>query len=277
MTLKSILAIASGEPDDEMLLTAAARLAKRYGAKVTVVSAYPDPSADLVYFGSAFQRLPAEVLARLSEGERDQQRKLAETAANVAAREAMAKDALAVAARQLQPSLAVAAQCVVADLVLMSGAAARKGLSAVFAETLLSVRAPILLIKDAPAADFDNVAIAWDGSAQAGRAMRAAMPLLRQAKRVDILTNVEESEGDEARSIVPLQPYLEAHGVREIVQRDLVGKDVPASLIAAARKNGCQLLVGGGYGRPRLYELVLGGATQALVKAEGAPHVLLAH
>lgn len=274
--LRSIVAIASGEPDDEMLLTAAVRLAKRHDAKVTVVSAYPDPAADLVYYGSALQKLPADVLTRLAEGEREQHRQLEDRAAKVVAREAIAKDALIVAARELQPSLAAATQCVVADLVLMSGAAARAGLSAIFAETLLSVRAPILLIKDAPT-DFDNVAIAWDGSAQAGRAMRAAMPLLQQASRVDILTNVEERENDDTQSIVPLQPYLEIHGVREIVQRDLVGKDAPASLLAAARKNGCQLLVAGGYGRPRLYELMLGGATQVFVKAEGSPHILLAH
>lgn len=276
MTLRSILAVASGEADDEMLLTAAVRMAKRYGAKVTVVSAYPDPSADLVYYGSAFQRLPADVLTRLAEGEREQRRKLQEAAAKVVEREAIDKDALVVTARELQPSLAVAAQCVVADLVLMSGAAAREGLSSIFVETLLSVRAPVLLVKDA-LSDIDNIAIAWDGSAQAGRAMRAALPLIQLAKRVDILTNVEARESHTTKSVAPLQPYLEAHGVREIVQRDLVGKDAPASLLTAARKNGCQLLVAGGYGRPRLYELVLGGATQAFVKAEGSPHILLAH
>jgi len=52
---------------------------------------------------------------------------------------------------------------------------------------------------------------------------------------------------------------------------------VSRSLLAAARDDGCELLVAGGYGRPRLYELVLGGATRGFVNAEGLPHILLAH
>jgi nucleotide-binding universal stress UspA family protein len=35
--------------------------------------------------------------------------------------------------------------------------------------------------------------------------------------------------------------------------------------------------VSGAYGRPRLYEMVLGGTTRSLVQAEQAPHLLLAH
>jgi hypothetical protein len=35
--------------------------------------------------------------------------------------------------------------------------------------------------------------------------------------------------------------------------------------------------VAGGYGRPRLFELVLGGTSRALVAAAEAPHILFAH
>ena len=44
-----------------------------------------------------------------------------------------------------------------------------------------------------------------------------------------------------------------------------------------ARRARCGLLVAGAYGRPRLYELALGGTTHALVNAEDRLHLLLAH
>jgi nucleotide-binding universal stress UspA family protein len=48
-------------------------------------------------------------------------------------------------------------------------------------------------------------------------------------------------------------------------------------LLAGAQSETCELLVAGGYGRPRLYELALGGTTRSLVNAKDAPHVFLAH
>lgn len=276
MSLKSILAVASGKPEDEAVLTAAVRLAGLFAANVTVIPAFADPSADLVYYGAGLRRAPSEALARLAEAEQKEQEELQGRVARVIARETVAGGAITVTKRELQPLLAVANHSVVADLVMMGGDAAKLGLlSGLFAETLLSVRAPVLLVKDAPSL-WDKIAIAWDGSAQAGRAVRAALPILRHASRVDILSNVDDRARDDVVAVA-LQPYLEAHGVREVVQRDIKGKDAAASLLAAARASGCQLLVAGGYGRPRFYELMLGGATQAFVNAEGAPHILLAH
>jgi nucleotide-binding universal stress UspA family protein len=49
------------------------------------------------------------------------------------------------------------------------------------------------------------------------------------------------------------------------------------SVLSVARTRRCDLVVAGAYGRPRLYETLLGGATREFVSAEGAPNLLLAH
>ena len=108
--------------------------------------------------------------------------------------------------------------------------------------------------------------------------MRAALPLLRAAPAVYILRNLDDAGTEaDAADAGPLQSHLERHGVAHAATRDLHGANVAESLLAACRRDGCELLVAGGYGRPRLFELVLGGTSRALVGAPDAPHILFAH
>ena len=166
---------------------------------------------------------------------------------------------------------------VLADLTAFHGLAARGPLNGVFAETLISTRAPCLVVNGASDV-FATAAIAWDGSAQAGRAVRAALPLLRLASKVLVFRNTEDSGLDaSAANADALRAYLELHGVKNIAVRDIRGERVAVSLLEAVGGEKCDLLVSGAYGRPRLYEMVLGGTTRSLVLADQAPHLLLAH
>ena len=65
-----------------------------------------------------------------------------------------------------------------ADVVVIGARCARDVLTfgALFAETLLTARVPVFLVKNGPL-QFDRAAIAWDGSNQAGRAVKAALPI----------------------------------------------------------------------------------------------------
>src|SRR5690606_1008056 len=55
-----------------------------------------------------------------------------------------------------------------------------------------SGRPVVLLPETLDAADFDHVAIAWDGSRVAARAVTDARPFLARARRVSVLTVVDE-------------------------------------------------------------------------------------
>jgi len=286
MSYKSIVAVASGEKDDALLLTAAAKVAARSSGQVRVVPGYPDPAADLVYFGAVLNRASDTVVERVRAGEAVAREHLEMAAREAAAREGVRFDAcgvgpcLYVDERALLPAIAIAEAAVLADLVMFAGRAARNlyGLAAPFAETLLEARAPVLLVKD-DQFGFGAAAIAWDGSAQAGRAVRAAMPLLQFAEEVVILQNADDLSEQTRASASPeaLIAHLARHGVARAKSVAMSGDNVAKALLQGAHEQRCGLLVAGAYGRPRLYELALGGTTRALVNAEDRLHLLLAH
>lgn len=284
MSLRMILAVVSGAPDDANVLSAAAKLAQRFGAHVRVMPAFPDPAADLVYYGMALQT-SALVSEQIVESERAAQQRIQALTDETIAREGLKSaptagaGSMSLEKRALQPAVALSPAAVLADLVLFGAAAASAApLTGLFAETLLATRAPCLLVKEGGFTG-GGVAIAWDGSAQAGRAARAALPLLQAASRVLIMRNVDDQtyESEAGGDPVRLAAYLKLHGVNAIETRELRGDRVAQSLLDGARKEGCEVLVAGAYGRPRLFEMVLGGTTRALVQAAGAPNVLLAH
>jgi len=284
MSVKLIAAVASGDAEDAGVLAGAGKLAARFGALVRVVPAFPDPAADLVFYGATLRRaLRAEAAERVAASERDAQEALEALVRDVAAREGLAisaKDigpAMVLELRELQPALALASGAVLADLVVFGAGAARGPLAPLLAETLLSTRAPCLLLKGEQPA-FGKAAIAWDGSAQAGRALRAALPLLQGAPSVVVLRNVDDDAvRPDLADVSLIHDYLTRHGVAEVAMRELHGAQIAASLLDAARGEGAALLVAGAYGRPRLMEIVLGGTTHTLACDPNGPHVLLAH
>lgn len=280
MQFKSIVAVAAGGAEDAALLAVCARLAARFGAHLRVTPAFPDIAAGFLSYGASLgQGQVAELAARLAESEKEVQERL-EAAARLSADQAgLAAGALVVDKRDLLPAVALTRAAALADCVAFSATSVTRdaSLRGLFAEALISMSAPTLLLKG-DALPIKKVAIAWDGSGQAGRAVRAALPLITQAERVFVLTNVEDTTLDKsAAEEARLRAYLQLHGVGAVEGRALKGGQVAASLLEAARAEGCDLLVAGAYGRPRLQELVLGGSTRAFVNAEGRPSLFLTH
>ncbi|MDI1229465.1 MAG: universal stress protein [bacterium] len=113
-----------------------------------------------------------------------------------------------------------------------------------------------------------KVFIAWNGSFEAARAVRLALPFLKGAQ-VAIFTAAEEDEMPcEGKDIAQ---YLCHHGVQVTkVETAQVEKDVTASILAAAASFDANLLVMGAFCREtRLRESLLGGfTTDVLAKAE---------
>lgn len=119
----------------------------------------------------------------------------------------------------------------------------------------------------------ERVAIAWKPTPQASRAVALAMPFLRRAKEIVILTVEEGKEGrDDSERLVD---YLGWHGVKASARRLSAGPHGAAEtlLVASAATD---LLIMGGYGHTRLREWVFGGFTQRLLASAPVP-VLMAH
>ena len=285
MSYKLIVLVASGEGDDAQAFDAAAHLAKLQQGHVRVIPVYPDPAADLVYYGVLLHKATKEAAtARMRESDREIQVRLDRLARDAATRHGLTygEDAgfsIAVDQRELTPAVALAEAAVLADLVVISGDCARDFLnfSALFAQTLLTSRAPVFVVKKG-ALDFGRVAIAWDGSNQAGHAVKAALPMLHTATEVIVLQHTADLKNlTIASDPAVLVSYLARHGLTKVRSQNVRGDDVAAALMAGARLADCGLLVAGGYGRARFLELALGGTTRALVNAEYPPHLILAH
>jgi len=124
---------------------------------------------------------------------------------------------------------------------------------------------------------FEQIAIAWDGSARAARAVADALPVLRCAREVRIFTALGEKPQAVKGCAHNLVRHLDAHGIAADVDERLAHEESIghrlADYVAATRPD---LLVMGGFGHARLREFVLGGATDAVLGSPPCP-VLLSH
>ncbi|MGH6620929.1 MAG: universal stress protein, partial [Alphaproteobacteria bacterium] len=135
---------------------------------------------------------------------------------------------------------------------------------------------PILIVPRTRAITaLKRIAIFWNGSKEAARAVEAAMPLLRHANAVDVMWVEEDVEGDAVQT--GLGGYLAWHGVAASAKPFQPGKRFIGELLMdEAAKASMDLVVMGGYSHSRLREFILGGVTQHMLENATLP-VLAAH
>ncbi len=125
---------------------------------------------------------------------------------------------------------------------------------------------------------FERIAIGWNGSPEAMRAVHAALPFL-QGKQALLLWGEERDLYHSVDWDPPfnIMEYLRNHGV-SAERHDVAGKhdDVGEVLLEEAMKFGAELFVMGAYGRSRFSEWMLGGATRHVLTWADIP-VLLRH
>jgi nucleotide-binding universal stress UspA family protein len=133
---------------------------------------------------------------------------------------------------------------------------------------------PILVAPPtSPATMGENILISWNCSTEQAHATASAMPLLRQARTVTIMTieglTVAGPSGKEA------QNWLAANGVeaREMTLGN--GGRKPAEvLLAEAQKLGADLIIKGAYTQSRLRQMIFGGATSHLLAHSTLPMLM---
>ena len=141
---------------------------------------------------------------------------------------------------------------------------------------------PVLVVPRAnsmPTTVGNRVLLAWNGTRESTRAAFDALPILKTARHVKVLAIGEgtRADGRESRPPEQLCRILARHDVRarpEVIS--LPGADVGPALISAIKAENADMLVMGCYGRSRLYEYVLGGASRHLLRETPVP-LLLSH
>jgi nucleotide-binding universal stress UspA family protein len=125
----------------------------------------------------------------------------------------------------------------------------------------------------------DKVLMAWNSSRESTRAAADALPILALARQVNVLA-INPHGGQAGHGDVPgadICLHLARHGVKAVCESIAADDmEVGSMLLSRAADDDADLLVMGAYGRSRLRELVLGGATRHILAHMTLP-VFLSH
>jgi nucleotide-binding universal stress UspA family protein len=129
---------------------------------------------------------------------------------------------------------------------------------------------PVLLLPEGAtrqlSTSLEIAAVAWDHSRSATRAVADALPLLQAAKRVHVVTVIDEKHLHKPGSGVELCKHLARHGIEVTFdQVQAKGRPIGEVLEAHSIERKIDLLVMGGYAHSRLREFILGGATRSVL------------
>lgn len=287
MGYANLIAVLSGASDDRATLSAAASLAKGSNGVVRIVMALPIEAASVwadAFGGTYFAPQAVQAVVDANNAIRNRTADLARAVADelgLTFGGGVAGERIEMAERAETAWTAMIREAPMADLVVMGDSVVRVDgfWSGVTADALLLARTPILIVRAGGPLPVRIAAIAWDGSLAAGRAVKAAMPLLAAAESVVILQDprgLSPAEQD-AGNPVRLKEDLERRGLKSVTVTQVSGGREGPRLLQAATAAGAELIVSGAYGHTRLGEAVFGGATRAFVQAQTGAHHFLAH
>lgn len=276
---KDLVVPVTDTPGDEAALDVALELARGSGARLTVLEMInlPMPSANPwglmpdIAMGDVYSRLRAQ-------GEVNAERRRQRLAGSGVDCEVRLVEALFT-----EPPRQAARLAHHADLLVVAGPVndgAEGSVAHAFAAALLLESGrPVLVVPPGARAPLAGSAVllAWRAGAESARAMHDALPLLRAAARVDVVTVDADPAEEGGGALAEVATHLARHGVRaEALSIASRGRSVAEVLLEHAREMPAGLLVAGGYGHSRLREWVMGGATRELMLTSPVP-VLFSH
>lgn len=273
--LQQLLVHADASPQFAQRLEFAGRLAARHGAGITALYASPSASEALpVAYG-----IPGLAVKRENQQDTElaRARSVFEQLKPVGLRAAWEE------IHEFPLTPAFAQQALYADLLVLGQHGPGEGWSTLmpadFPETVIALSGrPALVLPYTSARPGlpGHVLIAWKPTRGAARAVAAALPLLRQASAVHVLSWGADAAGAAGEGPNILS-YLQAHGVQATWQREAVEpENLGELLLSRAFDLQADLLVMGCYGHTRAHEWVLGGASRTVLKSMTLP-VLMAH
>jgi len=293
--IRQILALVNDSPRSACVLTLAAHLARQHGAALAAIHAV-EPLRS-----GAFISAEAASVAASWAAEAEAQR-WAEASARVAAAAGATGLEVPLTALRGETVSDTLRHAGTTDLVVLSqrNPAQPDGAQRHFVERLLvGSGTPLLFVPhvdtlplqtDGAPRCGQRVLVAWSPSRETVRALRDALPLLAAASRVELIRFAPATEATPE----PLEPVL-AHLLRHGIAATATVRHTPApslgerllstwtvdvpiaeALLSHAADTDADLLVMGGYGHPRAWELTLGGVTRTMLQTMTLP-VLMSH
>jgi nucleotide-binding universal stress UspA family protein len=268
------------DPTTDRALRSAVALSKRMGGELTVLSVQAKLPALHHPLGNAVLQLD-EMLKReesISAATAQLQKAVTQTAAEDAG--VVAYNSV-VTSPLYEEATAISEAARTRDILLVAITDAATFDTSLVEPLLVGSGRPLLVFPEAAeiSADhgFGTAVIAWDNGPHAARAVADAMPLLRLARQVFVLVVTGDKPRADQGNALDLVRHLGAHGIAARTdylpaqgkRADKIIRDYVASTQA-------DLLVMGGFGHSRLREFVLGGVTNAMLRAPACP-TLISH
>jgi len=288
MSLAKILAPLTGTPRDEVVLATAFAAAKPFNAHVAALFIHPDPRLAVPFVGvpvspDVVQDIvnASEEIAKTAEHRVRESLKGAAAKAGVTLVEHPAKaDTVTCSLRRAQGAYfkAVAQAAELSDIVAFGVIAGPDSveLSEGFIEVLTRSGRPILLSAEAPSGIARRVVLGWDGGASAARAVSAALPFLKKAENIVVLSIKRPGQQNET-DFAGLREFLSLHGLSVTEQTvEQNSRPIGDALLHGAALAGADLLVMGAYSRGPLRESVFGGATSH-IRSHATLPIFMAH
>lgn len=268
--MKSILLHVQEDAGFEARLQCALDIARASQGHLTCQHATPASAyVGFDIFGGAF--VSGDVLAGIEEYEGALRARIEARLA----KEDVESDYLQVSA---DPARGLVNQGALADLIVLSHAP--QGTSdpvsnGLIGDVVMATRTPILVVPHtAKGFTIDGTAVvAWNGSFEAANALRAALPMLRRATAVHLVT-IDEA-GDIRIPSTTASRYLSRHGIAsKLHNQPRDAQSVIDILESQARAVRASYLVMGAYGHSRAREYLFGGVTRGMLMNATVPLLL---
>lgn len=285
---KTILVAMSDDVSGRSPLETALAVGGKFDTHVAALHVKSDPSNAVPLVGEGMSGVMVEEMIAAAEQQADERARLARKVFEER------REQLAVPLVQTPPhsgfSMAwreesgreedVVARCArLADLVVLGRPVTDRELPSVMTlnAALMESGRPLLVAPPTPMPSIGSrIAVAWNGSAEAARAVSAALPFLTAAEQVHIFS-ARESEDDPVLTPAELCAYLAWHGVSAECHHAPAGHGNTGDLLLSeTARLGGDLIVMGAYTHSRLRQLILGGVTRHMLHHATVP-VLMMH
>lgn len=289
--IKNILVPLTGSDNDAGALEAAYFIGARFAANVLCLRVHPNPmqivaQAALSQFGTKMGNVElihaiekqCETRTQKARTAFDRFSERVSSPASTLGKGSIAANWQEIEGDPLADTITAARYC---DMVVLGRAPKDHDFNTDnIANILIRCGRPVLLAPDKPVTGIgSHIAIAWKESAEAARAVTAAMPLLAHAKRVGVMCAKEAETELSDQDLGPaarLAEQLAHHGVSPNAKDIAFSKQsISHSVIQAAYDWGADLLIAGAYSHSRFRELVFGGFTRQVLQACDLPVLLL--
>lgn len=281
--IRKILVPVRGDGKGDLVLAHAAALARRSGAHIEVAHCRPRPE-DMLPFGVPVPGFMREQIkdqaAQLADAEED---KLKAELKDLAVRfdleivESQTEDEGTVSWVEEQGKMVdvIKQHGRLADMICVAKPDLDQNIGTnTLMAALFHTGRPVMMCppKEPPEVMGRHVAIAWNGSVEAVRAVVMMRRLIEAAEQVTILGSGASPMGTRS---VDLKDYLTLRAIASKTHRFEAGRNAGAAMLEAASEVGADVMIMGAYSGSHERETVFGGNTQTVVDTAEMPVVFV--